>query len=199
MLKTSKAMALRAQLIPEWERNLKGWGVPYPEDQSHEPALLAMFEVMPDPLSQDDLTVFYATNAMTGYNKQVRHLAGKGWDIRSGNKRFTQGVYDPAIGRDQMRLASVVAPSPVWLADARLTRVSGLSGLTWQEKLRAYKTHGCAVCGQKFSHYDRGHLNPDRGMVEYNIVPMCSPCNNWAQDRVTFELYGLIARPINIR
>lgn len=190
------AMELRRRLKEKHEVNLAHYEIAYPQDLSHEPGLLALFEAMPEPVSQAALTAFYTTHSDIDYNKQLRHLASSGWDIRSGNTRFTQGERNESIGRDELQLAQVVAPNPVWLKDARLKRIGNIPNLTWTEKLRIYREHGCAVCGQKFRQYDRGHLDPARGFVDDNVVPMCSPCNNWAQDRVTFKLDGLIARPV---
>lgn len=198
-LKTKKALALRAELKKHWEKHLKKHNLPYPEGDAHEPGLLALYEAMPNALTQDELTTFYEEHSDNGYNKQLRHLASAGWDIRSGNSRFTQGIIDRTISRNQMRLAQVESPHEQWLKSSRLKRTGAISELDWNAKLELYKEHGCAVCGQKFQSYDKGHLDPHLGYSNANIVPMCSPCNNWAQDRVAFKLYGLIARPIYIR
>jgi hypothetical protein len=93
-----------------------------------------------------------------------------------------------------MRLGSIEDANPLWKANKR-KRLGHLAKKSWEEKLSIYKKHGCAVCGQKFDTYDKGHLDPTKGYTNNNIVPMCSKCNNWAHDRVKFKLYGLIARP----
>ena len=130
---------------------------------------------------------------------QLRHSASKGWDIRSGNSRYSQGLQDRNLDSNQLRLAQIKTPHSKWLKSARLKRSGSISNLTWADKLKQYKNHGCSVCGQKFESYDKGHLDPDKGYSIDNIVPMCPPCNNWAQDRVVFKLYEMIARPISIR
>lgn len=198
-LTTKRALALRATLKGCWEKNLKIYGIPYPEGLAHEPGLLALFEAMPSPLTQQELTEFYVEHSDVTYNMQLRHAAGKGWDIRSGNTRYSQGLQDPNLSRDQLRLAQINAPHQKWLNSNKLKRTGSISSLSWSEKLSLYKDHGCSVCGQKFVNYDKGHLDPEKGYSNENIVPMCPPCNNWAQDRVVFKLYEMIARPISIK
>lgn len=199
MIKTQKAKQLRALLKKHWEKGLKSYGVAYPENTAHEPGLLALFEAMPNALSQEQLSAFYDLHSHVPYNKQLRHLASEGWDIRSGNSRFSQGLQDKSLSRNQMRLSQYQSPHARWIESERLKRTGGITKLKWMEKLEEYKHHGCSVCGQKFDNYDQGHLDPEKPYSDENIVPMCPPCNNWAQDRVTFKLYGLIARPIYIK
>lgn len=205
-LKTKHSLNLRIKLKAIWGKNLKSYGVDYPENTAHEPGLLALYEVMPKPLSQEELTEFYETHSDTAYNMQLRHLASKGWDIRSGNSRFQQGLQDKNLKRDQLCLAQINLPHSPWLNSHRLKRTGSISNADWSKKLELYKDHGCAVCGQVYENYDQGHLDPNLGYSNENIVPMCSPCNNWAQDKVVFKLYKcyacnceVIARPISIR
>ena len=37
------------------------------------------------------------------------------------------------------------------------------------------------VGGQNFINFDRGHVLRTKPEEKGNIVPMCTPCNNWAQ------------------
>jgi hypothetical protein len=197
MIITAHALKLRKKLKKIWATNLKKLGVEYPENTAFEPGLLALFDAMPSALNQDQLTDFYKKHTKRDYNKQLRHLARKGWDIRSGNRRFNQGARESTLKPNQLRLNSVIEANPVWILN-KPKRQGFLSTSSWEEKLALYEHHGCAVCGQIFESYDKGHLDPTKGYSDDNIVPMCSNCNNWAQDRLTFKLYDLIARPHTI-
>ena len=194
MIRTAHALNLRKKLKKFWSNNLKSKKVDYPENTAHEPGLLALFEAMPNALNQDQLTEFYKKHAEQEYNKQLRHLASKGWDIRSGNSRFNQGLIDRSLHSNELILFSVSEANPVWIKN-KTKRQGFLSSISWEEKLKLYINHGCAVCGQIFESYDKGHLDPTKEYSEDNIVPMCSRCNNWAQDRIIFKLYDLVARP----
>lgn len=198
MLKTSFAFDLRERLLSFWREDLEQFGVIYPEGGAHEAGLLALYSAYPEALSQKSILEFYAAHSDKPYNLQLRHLASDGWDIRSGNKRFTQGRQDLSLKHDELVLASFRSPNPLWLNSGKFKRQGGLLAHTWEEKLQLYKSRGCSVCGQKFATYDKGHLDPEREYSDSNVVPMCSPCNNWAQDRITFKLDGLIARPVFI-
>jgi hypothetical protein len=194
MIRTAHALKLREKLKKIWSNKLQSEKVLYPENTAHEPGLLALFEVMPNPLSQDQITEFYKNHAEQEYNKQLRHLASKGWDIRSGNTRYNQGLIDRSIQSNEMILFSVTEANPVWRGN--ITKRQGfLSSISWEDKLKLYINHGCAVCGQIYESYDKGHLDPTKEYSEDNIVPMCSKCNNWAQDRIIFKLNDLVARP----
>jgi hypothetical protein len=198
-LTTKRAQALRVAIKKAWEANLIPFGIKYPEGLAPEPGLLALFEAMPSALTQQELTDFYKNNTDITYNMQLRHFASKGLDIRSGNPRFSQGLQDRTLKSDQLRLAQIKLPHSNWLASDKLKRSGSISKLSWDQKLERYRDHGCCVCGQKFETYDKGHLDPHKGYTDDNIFPMCPPCNNWAQDRVAFKMYGMIARPIYIR
>ena len=204
-LKSKFAKELSDNLKAEWRKSLKSFGVEYPSE-SHEPGLLALYDSSPNPLTQEQISDFYDKHSTQPYNKQLRHLASKGWDIRSGNSRFNQGEQDLSLSRDQLKLVQWKSPNNVWGAHQNLKRTGKVSETDWQEKLQLYKNHGCAVCGQQFPSYDKGHLNPDLPYSNENIVPICAPCNNWAQDKVVFKLYkcylcghDMIARPISFR
>jgi hypothetical protein len=50
LLTAARATSLKDALVKQWKKNLQKFGVAYPEG-AHKPALLALFEVMPKPLS----------------------------------------------------------------------------------------------------------------------------------------------------
>jgi len=180
-------------LIRAYERNLRRYGVRWP-DPSQEPALWYLYDNIGQPVSQSAITAFYQKLNLD-YNKQIRHIAAKGWFIASGSKRATRFPYDDGLKVTETKLVTVDAPNPVWLQHDRLKRMGRTGAADWSEVLLRYSSHGCAVCGRRFSHYDKGHLDPSKSEVIENLVPMCTECNNWAgQHNVQFKLDGLVAR-----
>jgi hypothetical protein len=180
-------------LIRAYDRNLRRYGVLWP-DPSQEPGLWYLHQNLGQPVSQQDLTEFYRT-LKRDYNKQLRHVAAKGWHLASGSKRATRMPHRDDLTGDQLFLVSVDAPNPIWLQHDRLKRMGRTGAADWSEVLLRYSSHGCAVCGRRFNHYDKGHLDPSKSEVIENLVPMCTECNNWAgQHNVQFKLDGLVAR-----
>lgn len=182
------------ELVAAYKRYLQPFGVDW-VGESQEPGLWLLHRNMGRGVSQEKLTRFYYETFNMDYNKQLRHIAALGWHIASGSKRATRMPYDKQLARDELMLVSVTAPNPVWSNQKRLTRMGHIGVASWEERLLQYASHGCAVCGQKFDHYDRGHLDSTKKFELENLVPMCVKCNNWAQaHNVDFELDGLIAR-----
>lgn len=193
-----KINRLKRELEACWRKNLEQHGVNFPTGDGKLLPLLAMYESIGLPLTQDEITEWVSEHGGT-YNKQARHLAGvDGWYLVSGNKRSTLMENDNEMSRDQLKLESIESPNPIWMKHHKLTRIYELSTGDWEELLAAFSDRGCAVCGRHFPHYDKGHLNPEFPLTIDNIVPMCVECNNWAgASNVHFELdkRSLIARP----
>ncbi len=186
------------ELIDSFEKWLKPYGVDWP-NPGHELGLVLLYQNLGHPVSQKDLIAFYR-NYGQDYNRQLRHIAASGWHVASGNVRSTRMHHDPSMANDELKLVSVTSPGPIWLGDKRLTREGRAGATCWDDMLRLYASHGCAVCGQKAAHYDRGHLDPNKPADLSNIVPMCVECNNYAQSRdIHYELHGLVARPVRMR
>ena len=180
-----------------WNKNLKKFGVKAPSG-SKLIALVCLFSNYKKSMSQNHITDWFANYGLR-YNKQARHIASDGWDIRSGNKRFSQGIIDNNLNYNELKLFSIEKPNPIWNNDS-LKRINNLSSCDWNEILVIFKDRGCSVCGCKRTLYDKGHLNRSKSYNKGNIVPMCSSCNNWGQAKdLDFELTkNLIARPIII-
>ena len=158
------------------------------------PGLWLLHQNMNQPVSQQQLCDFYQKLSLN-YKMQLRHVGDKGWYIASGFQRATRFPVDKTIRYDELKLVTDVAPNPIWLQSQRLKRLGRTGAADWNEVLLRYSSHGCAVCGRKFKHYDKGHLNPSKPATIDNIVPMCVECNNWAgAHNVAFELDGLVAR-----
>lgn len=192
---TDEIKRLHRDLVRDWELNLEAGGVEMPKESSVKfRELLCLYAHMPYPMTQEEIGNWLAEKFGMDYVKQARHLADSGWDLRSGNSRFTRGVWDPSLKRNQLRLHSVESPNPKWVEENQ-KRVGFMNAETWEKVLEVYKDRGCAVCGRKFPKYDKGHLLQDKGVEPGNIVPMCSECNNWGQE-MEFKLdRGLVARP----
>lgn len=180
---------IKQELELSWKENLQEHGVNFPNGEGKLLPLLAMYESIGLPLTQDEISDWVSKHGGS-YNKQARHLAGvDGWYLVSGNKRSTLMENDREMTRDQLKLQSVYSPNPIWLRHHKLTRIYEMSTGDWEDILIAFSERGCAVCGRHFSHYDKGHLNPERSMTIDNIVPMCVECNNYAGARnIHFEL-----------
>lgn len=185
---------LNNELKGHWGNHLKEIGVIFPTG-SHLNALLCLYYHMPGPVSQQEMINWHNEMGLPEYGRQARHLTDLGWDIRSGNNRFTRGIFDKNLKRDQLRLHSFEAPNPKWASFAE-RRSGTVSVDEWNIILERFKDRGCAVCGEIMEHYDKGHLSRDKGYTVDNIVPMCSECNNWGQE-MDFKLHRrLVARPL---
>ena len=181
-------------LVKAYKEFLQPYGVAWPSEHQ-EPGLWLLHKNLGKPVSQEQVTRFYLQTFNLDYNKQLRHISAVGWHIATGNKRASRMPVNNKIGRNDLMLVSVTAPNPIWLTTQRLTRLGSVGIASWEEKLLQYSSHGCAVCGQKFDHYDKGHLDSSKRFELENLVPMCVKCNNWAQaHNVDFELDGMIAR-----
>ena len=190
-----KLTILERKLKSDWNENLKHYDVEFPSGLQLI-ALLCLYEKLGEKLSQKEITDWF-TSYGHSYNQQARHLAGKGWDLSSGNTRFTQGKINYSLKRDELMLNTVNSPNPLWNKDS-LKRINNLGLTDWDDILEEFKDRGCAVCGRKFEQYDKGHLNRSLSYEKGNIVPMCTDCNNWGQAKdLDFTLNAkLIARPI---
>ncbi|MDG1847326.1 MAG: hypothetical protein P8J35_01680 [Candidatus Marinimicrobia bacterium] len=186
---------LESQLKRHWEKNLKTYGVIYPTEKKLY-QLLCLFESLSKPVSQEKITNWHIKYGLGDYNKQARHIADLGWDIRSGNSRFSRGVQDTSLKRDELLLFSYKTPNPIWDRNNQL-RINNLGEDEWEEILSIFSERGCAVCGEKMSSYDKGHLDRTKSYERGNIVPMCVDCNNWgAAKNVDFKLTNKnVARP----
>lgn len=189
--------SLKKKVIYNWKTKLKSFGVKRPTGSKLD-ALACLYSKYKRPMSQDEITDWFSKNNLS-YNKQARHIASDGWDIRSGNKRYSQGIIDENLKSNELMLYSISEPNPSWNKNS-LKRVNNLSPKDWDEILREFENmdRGCAVCGRKKMMYDKGHLDRNKPYEKGNIVPMCSDCNNWGQAKnLDFKLTkDLIARPI---
>ena len=176
----------------DWKKYLKEKGVKFPTGNKLI-ELICLYLNMPNPMTQDEIEKWHQKNKRE-YKRQARHLADAGWYIKSGNTRFTRGVYEKKFSRSQMSLHLISEPNPIWNRNSE-KRLNNLSETEWKNILEKFKDRGCAVCGRKIHHYDKGHLLKSKSEEKGNIVPMCSECNNWGLE-VEFKMYGLIARPI---
>ncbi len=184
---------LKSKITLLWKKNLKSKGVKFPSG-SKLIELICLFNHMPSPISQDEIEKWHIKNGKE-YKRQARHLADAGWFIKSGNTRFTRGVYEKNFKRNQMSLHSIKKPNPIWSRHNQ-KRINNLSELEWKEILDKFKDRGCAVCGRKMKHYDKGHVLKSRSYDKFNIVPMCVECNNWGQELEFKEYRDLVFRPI---
>jgi hypothetical protein len=182
------------ELTKIWSDGLKSLGVKLPTGKNFN-KLLCLFDHYPYKVSQEEISDWHRRHRLPEYDLQARHLADMGWDVRSGNTRFTRGVIDPDLSFNELRLANLKTPNPIWIKDD-VKRINNLAKDDWNQILELFRDRGCAVCGRHFKHYDKGHLLKSKSYEKGNIVPMCSECNNWGLE-VEFKMSrGLVARPI---
>lgn len=187
-----------ATLEAQYRKHLQPFGVKWPGPIEY-PGLWLLHQNLNQPVAQQELTDFYRQLDLN-YKMQLRHVSAKGWYIASGAKRATRFPVDTSIRYDQVKLVTDLSPNPIWLQSNRLKRMGRTGAADWNELLLRYKSHGCAVCGRKSKHYDKGHIDPSKPATIDNLLPMCTECNNWAGAHdVAFELDGLVARGFRIQ
>jgi hypothetical protein len=186
---------LEIELFALYEQHLKAYDVKWPSAQRLA-TLLHLYGHFPNWIHKDDLTALVRVDYPgSGDLQEARHLTDLGWDILSSNTRFSRGRVDKTGPKDSYRLGGVEHANPVWLTKAKVKRLGCLAAQSWNELLIAFEERGCAVCGCKQKHYDKGHLDPTKPPELGNIVPMCVECNQFAQaHNHTFTLSGMVAR-----
>ena len=193
-----KLEKLYAEITVLHEVHLKPVGVRLPTKRStvDRLCLLALYFNLGKPVKQDELELWFK-KFNKKYKYQARSLAQRGFYIETGNPR---GVYvQPNSDMDnrELKLVSMTEPNPEF-AIRQNVRKGNISKLAWEDKLVAFNKRGCAVCGEKSKHYDKGHLNNTKSASDENIVPMCPSCNIWAgKYDLSFKMVDgtLIARP----
>jgi hypothetical protein len=193
----NKIKKLEADLFEHWKKNLQKYEVRFPTGKILL-KLICLFEKFPEKVNQDEISEWFKKNTNSKYDLQARHIARThGWDVRSGNSRFTVGIRDKNLSHNDLRLHSFEKPNPIWLKEKQnKKRLKTLKDVDWNEILNIFSERGCAVCGRFFKNYDQGHILRSKSHEKGNIVPMCSPCNNWGQE-FDFKVYdGLVYRPI---
>lgn len=186
---------LNKKLKRDFDKYLKDKKVIYPTSVRLY-GLLCLFHNLNKPVTQDELAEWYQ-KFNKKYDRQLRHIATDGWYVVTGNSRSTNMEIDKNLKRDQLKLVSTKLPNPIW-SSSNEKRKNYLNSNDWKEILFAFRDRGCAVCGRKNINYDKGHLKLNKGYKVENIVPMCTPCNNWGQMyNLEFKLDNfLVARPI---
>ena len=182
----------------DFNEHLAPYGVKWPSPHQ-EILIVCLYENIGNPVSQEEIAQYYQEKGQS-YKLQGRHIASDGWYIVIGNSRAALMFYDKNLKRNEYALISTKTPNPVWFKK-RLTRTGNIKKASWEEILQEFEFRGCAVCGIKAEHYDRGHLDPNQGYSLENIVPMCVRCNNYAGAHdIAYRLEeGLIARPISMK
>ena len=191
---------LYRELEAHWDTHLKKHEMKFFTGRSvlSQIALVALYDQIGNPVHQKEISQWYRIFGFE-YSHQARGLAQKGWYVATGNPRGRLMEVHQDMSKDHLMLVSVEKPNPIWLKRTKATRSGDFSKLDWSEVLDIFKERGCAVCGNKSKHYDKGHLDSTKSATRGNIVPMCSSCNNWAGGRLLdFKMVPgtLKARPI---
>lgn len=190
-------LRMKAFVLAFATSGLAAAGMQFPHGLKHKWALMYLWERLGQPVSQAELVDFYAANGLGQYDRQLRHQAVHGWKLATGNARTSNLDYCPHFKRDEIGLLSLDVKNN----KPKANRTGNISSLAWHEKVKEFELirGGCGDCGRKCDHYDKGHLDRRMGMVEENIVPLCTVCNNWYQGNDAdgyVEEGTLIVRPL---
>jgi len=118
----------------------------------------------------------------------------KGWNVVGSGRGEPQtncladGTRMPP---NSYALLSVVQPAATFVRDSRLKREGRVGARDWEELCKVYGDR-CAHCGKSGKHFDKGHMDPNKGMELPNLIPLCVECNNWAQEDVVFNEAGRV-------
>lgn len=141
--------------------------------------------------SKEDITDFVRRfDKEAASDQQPRHLWGQGWDVR-GSGRSKDTFNGKQIPNGFYVLASTTHPRTEFLLK-RMKRLGVVQATDWASLQDAYD-HRCATCGIKAKgRLDKGHMDPRKPLEMGNIIPMCADCNNWALDRLIFDVRGRV-------
>lgn len=167
---------LLQQFREAYDNGIGRLGVPFPSSSRIGP-MLALFQKIGQPVSQEEITIFCRKYGFPEYHKQLRHIATAGYYILTGNQRSTNMEKIRGVGSNYLALKTLKERNPL----ASANRSAQISGASWEELLAMYEHRGCAMCGQHHDQYDKGHLDRTKPAITGNVVPLCSPCNNWLQ------------------
>ena len=82
-----------------------------------------------------------------------------------------------------------------------------LSGDYWEDLKRAYG-YRCATCGSKegepnfnwpetLTKLQKGHMNPNKPLIEGNIIPQCEKCNRADRNYWEYDAKGRVIKVAN--
>jgi hypothetical protein len=154
-------------------------------------------------ISKQELTEFVKTyySDITDV-QQARHLSmQKGWNILSG-QRGDKEAKNQQIPSGSYKLISLETPYSAFAKERR----KGFSGdfETIKEK---YNFH-CATCGSKegkehlfrkniIVELQKGHMDPNKPLIEENIIPQCQICNRSDRNRWIYDKTGRVIEIAN--
>jgi hypothetical protein len=182
-------------LRSEWEKHLKPWSVIWPTSPVKLAQLVGLSFFVGLPVDKDSLGRFVSAVAGGALDTQARHLRGDGWYVVGGGRgpaysnSLMNGVRMP---RSAYALASLTAPIPSFVQSDRLKRQGRIGVRDWSDLCALYEGK-CAHCGTPTRNPDKGHMDPDKGAILGNLIPLCVRCNNWAGDDVIFDENGRVS------
>ena len=133
--------------------------------------------------------------------QQARHLgAQKGWYIVSGTRNDDISDIKPG----EYKLVSLEEAYPGFTGEKRIEM---LSGDYWEDLKRAYG-YRCATCGSKegepnfnwpetLTKLQKGHMNPNKPLIEGNIIPQCEKCNRADKNYWEYDSKGRVIKIAN--
>ena len=161
--------------------------------------LVYLFSKFKQPVSKEELTsfikVFYPSVPDV---QQARHLgAQKGWYILSG----TRGDRLGDLHAGEYMLHSVNEPYPDYTIGRR---INSLNVESWEELKKSYH-YRCVTCGSEegkthlinsgtITKLDKGHMNPQKQLDLYNVIPQCDWCNRAYRSYFCFDNKGRVSQ-----
>ena len=192
----SSLSELKAKLVGEWNTHLKSHSVKFPTSENRLIQLLCLYAFYPSPVSQDEMDEWIRFHGGKN-NRQARHLAWDGWYIQTGNSKSTRMEISATLASDQLLLASLAEPNPVWAEFYEEQQRIKKSHPHFHKIVSIFSKRGCAMCGAKtpfLSPYSKIHSEKSK----FDIAPLCKECNEWCVTRnITLQITDkLVARPL---
>lgn len=163
--------------------------------------LCILYKFIQEAVSKRDLTLMLASilNVESNDVQQARHLGRqKGWYILSGSRGdILPKGFNVDIGSSDYCLYSITMPYPTAILKHRVK-----SNMNFNE-LKSLYYNRCATCGSIenlpnlknqaiTTKLQQSHMNPSKPLIQGNIIPQCSECNQAYKDEYVFANNGRI-------
>ena len=134
--------------------------------------------------------------------QQARHLGNKlGWYVLSGTRH---DIFSFELDDGYYQLKTLEEPYDKFKAERRKELINDDD---WESLKKRYD-YRCACCGSKEGEphrywkntktkLEKGHMNPNEGLTQDNIIPQCEKCNRTAKNYWIFDEYGRVTKIAN--
>ncbi len=134
--------------------------------------------------------------------QQARHLgAQSGWYIISGTRNDT---CSDELKHGEYQLVTLETNYPGFTGEKRLDCINN----DYWETLKASYNYRCATCGSKegepnlhwpntITKLQKGHMNPNKPLIEGNVIPQCEKCNRPDENYWIYDKKGRVVKIAN--